>query len=570
MKHKVNDTLGRVLACALTVVLAASLSACSKGESDPGGDSGTDDGVYTVQVLVPAGAAYPTKSSETEVGKYILDTFGVDFEYIQYAGDMREKQSLMLASNDYGEMQQMQRQDIVKSYINAGKLIELDPYLEDMPEFTARFVKNIPYWRLNSDDGKLYNWELEIPSESLDICDLLVRSDLLEEANWELPLTTDEWIDFLREAKENHPTTESGQATVGMTMPGAESYGVQGILPILYEKGDTYLPISNDSYTFNVKTRKFEDYFKNPEVKESFQFFNRLYREGLLDEECFTDTNDRTIEKAQQGVPLSIWYVSFDSAQINEGLVSNGLSDLQYVQVPIQSTSQVAAGQKRMLREEVSRPYASWGLTDKCKQPEKLLEIIEWASSDEGQIMMRSGFEGEHYTVEDGKRVPTDALLKAGTDSVAFMKETGVCVSSTASILAGLPIFQTRAADGQFHGLLYEPVYKDEATLTDRQKEVYQNLGWESSQAWWEQNGTLVSAGAASSVSIDPTSDLGKTAAKMVEVRTKWSARMVLAESEQEFEQVYSDAMAEYDKLDHQSVIDELNRLYSEIPEELR
>ena len=56
----------------------------------------------------------------------------------------------------------------------------------------------------------------------------------------------------------------------------------------------------------------------------------------------------------------------------------------------------------------------------------------------------------------------------------------------------------------------------------------------------------------------------------MVEVRTKWSARMVLAESEQEFEQVYSDAMAEYDKLDHQSVIDELNRLYSEIPEELR
>ena len=149
MKHKVNDTLGRVLACALTVVLAASLSACSKGEADPGGDSGTDDGVYTVQVLVPAGAAYPTKSSETEVGKYILDTFGVDFEYIQYAGDMREKQSLMLASNDYGEMQQMQRQDIVKSYINAGKLIELDPYLEDMPEFTARFVKNIPYWRLN-------------------------------------------------------------------------------------------------------------------------------------------------------------------------------------------------------------------------------------------------------------------------------------------------------------------------------------------------------------------------------------------------------------------------------------
>jgi putative aldouronate transport system substrate-binding protein len=62
------------------------------------------------------------------VGKAIYDKFNINFELISYAGDQREKQNLMLAARDYGEMVYMQRADMVQSYIKAGALIQRDEY----------------------------------------------------------------------------------------------------------------------------------------------------------------------------------------------------------------------------------------------------------------------------------------------------------------------------------------------------------------------------------------------------------------------------------------------------------
>lgn len=184
-----------------------------------------------------------------------------------------------------------------------------------LPDFYTRFADLIPYWRAASKDGGLYKWESATPrtvDTEIPHFDIMVRSDVLEHYGWPNLVTASDWKAFLAKAVKDFPTSYDGQSTVGLTTPLAESWGMQGVAAIGYEKGDTYVAAGNDYYTYNDKTQQFEDYLLNPEAKESFQFFNDLYKEGLLDEECFTDTSDNTLAKMSDGRAIAVWYMSWN------------------------------------------------------------------------------------------------------------------------------------------------------------------------------------------------------------------------------------------------------------------
>lgn len=451
----------------------------------------------------------------------------------------------------------MQRADIVINYIKAGALLPLDEYLPDMPNFTKRYKDLIPYWRLNSEDGMLYNWETAIPRHldtDIEDNDMHVRSDALELVDWKMPLSADEWVEFLIETVPQMKDVD-GKPVVGLTFPLAEGWGLAGLVPILYEKGDTYQAVSNEAFTFNLKTELFEDYFKAPPVKESIKFFNDLYQGGVLDEECFTDTQDITGEKQKKGSTVSVFYVGWHETAVNQALAESGNENMQYIAVPIQSNAQVAAGEKREIRIEASRPFDSWGLTTNCKYPERLLELIEYMTTDEGQILLRSGVEGVHWNTENGERVPTDELIKAVTDPT-FNETQGVGGWNN-----GLPSFNLLAVDGQPHGVTQTQAFRDTKSLTARQQEAFESLGWSSSRSWYLENGFFAPSGMSTAVYIDPTTDLGKTGVKMTELRKRYSTKLIMAETDDDFEAIWNEAMEAYAKLNPSAYIDEMNRL---------
>ena len=525
-------------------------------ETDETTDASTE--TYTIQVLVSPTNTI-SNTADTEVGKVIKEKFNIEFELIPYSGDMREKQNLMLAARDYNELQYMQREDIVISYIEADALIALDDYLDDMPNFTARFADIIPYWRLPGE-GTLYKWETAIPrilESDIEVNDMLVRSDVVEAGGWEMPLSADEWVAFLKEAVQD-ATDVDGNPVVGVTLPMAEPWGLAGLVPILYEKSDTYSPVSNEGFTFNLKTQQFEDYFKNPYVKESLQFFNDLYREGVLDEECFTDTMAQTQDKLNKGQALVGYYVVWAAGGANAELTKSGFENMHYINLPIQSNTSVANGEKRQIRTETTRPFDSWGITDNAKDPARLLELVDWITTDEGQILWRSGVEGVHWNVEDGKRVATDALIQAVTDP-EFNKTQGLGLN------IGIPYFNMLAADGQPHGLSLDQEFIDTRQLSTRQQEAFAALGWTSSKSWYQENGYFAETGLASSIYIEPASDLGRTHQRMTELRTRYTANLIMADSDAAFEAVWDEAMAEYDRLNPEEVINEFNRLLEEM-----
>ena len=565
----------KILALLLAVImLVTCFAGCGKTEADPvegepvAGENNeatdpkkeevADDDLYVIDILVTGTSI--DSSLDTVIGQYIAEEFGIAFNYIGYSGDIQEKQALMLAGGDYNEIQYMQYQTIVQQYMDAGVLINLDDYKDILPDFYKRFENEIPYWRIGSPDGGLYKWEGNAPrtySTKSDHLDMVVRSDVLEYYGYPELVSASDWIAFLEQAVKDFPTTPDGQPTVGITAPLSESWGMQGIVPIGYEKGETYVACGNDYYTYNVKTEQFEDYLLNPEAKESFQFFNELYNKGILDEECFTDTADVTQQKMDSGRAIAVWYVDWGMNAANKALTEAGHPEMSYVEMPFQLDSQI--GQKYSLPATYVYPFMSYGLTDKCTEPEKVLKFINWCCTEEGQLILQSGFEGVHYTVEDGVRVPTDLRMECSLNSEVALREG--LADGTSSHFKGLPLVFTAAPDGQPYNLSLESAYKDEFNLNDRQKEVFAAMGWENSNAWWDENVSVANAGFSQACALDTTSDLGKIGAKMVELRVKYSANLLMAD---DFDAVWNELMAEYDKLDHEAVIDAMNATLEE------
>lgn len=540
-------------------------TACGGTGSNLGasGDAPTGErALYTIKVLVTStGNTIVKRSDETPVGKVIKDKFNIVFEFIPFSGDYRDKLNMMLASGDYPEMLRVERQDLVTKYINAGAALPLDDYLKDAKYFNEANKPSIPFWRLPASDGKLYKWEANVPQDVNNFCecnDIAIRNDILKEQGYPKLLSTDDYVEFLKKAIAAHPTT-NGKKTLGVVAPLAESWGMAGIMPIMYEKGDKYISVGNEGVIFNIKDQKFEDMLLNAYTKESYQFFNRLYREGLLDNESFTDTLTQVTEKVNSGQALGFYYTMWIKDQVNTSLEKAGHPDLGYIQLPIQTNTMVKEGQKKNLRLETVRPYDSIIITKNAKDPKRIFELIDWFSSEEGQILLQAGVEGVHYKRVDGKRVLTDEFKKGYREDPNYLSKQGIGVGMS---FLGLRLLT--AKDNQPYNLLNDTAASDEFSLTKTVADTYKTLGWANSKDWFRKNGVPAPGGLASGIIIDPTSSEGMISQKIVELRVKNSAKLVMAKSEAEFEQIWQDLMKQYQVLNPQKVVDKYNEIFQQ------
>lgn len=544
---------------------AQSSSAPSSQEAS-GEESGADSQeMYTVKVF-NQNAVKVAKWSDTPIGKVFSERFSMDLEFIPPpAGDNKEQLGLMLAAGNYPEMVNLEENDIFKQYVSAGALLPLDPYLEQMPNFQEWFKESIPFWRQTAGDGNLYNWNMQIPQDQAvfpENNDLIVRTDLLEQQGWEMPETADEWVAFLKKAKEENPTTPDGEPTIGMAAPFGESWGMAGIAPVLYEKGQC-IQIANGSVVYDAEQDLFLDMFTHPDTKESFQFFNRLYREGLLDEESFTDKNDQVTVKANSGRALSVWYTVWLSGGANDALRDKGWDEMQYITAPIRSNGQAERGEKRVIMTQLTRPFATLAITKNAVHPERIIQALDYFCSEEGQLLLQSGIEGVHYTIEDGKRTATQEYIDGKTNVEDYTIKEGFGLGSVFGLAAA-----TSPVDGQPYDLsLTESVIS--STRPARVNEALDQLGWETPLDWWQKNAQWKPVGVASGISVDPQSEEGRQEAMLADFRVKNSARLIQAASDEEFEALYEELEAQYNAMGPQTVVDAYNANYQQGLKEL-
>ena len=544
--------VSRSVSIILVICLITLISACdSSGTTKT--PAGTKDAYVATALHEGEGG---TKYGDTVVGKVIKDKFNFDLEYISFTGSMDAKESLMLASGDYPEMMWIQGDTMVKKYINAGALVCLDDYLADMPNFKKTYAEQLPYWRLVSEDGKLYKWEANVPQSyeaAIDTfaLDIAVRTDALEKEGWPDVKTTSEYIEFFKKAMQDIPES-NGKPTIGIVCPFGEGWNLEADI---FCNGPRYPGAIGGSVAWDQIDQKFVDFLKLDYVKQSYAFFNEAYREGVLDPESFTDKYAETQTKLDSGQALAVFYLTgMGTSEANPKLIEAGHPEMQYIRLTILTDGQAADGGKRQMPVMTSYNWASMVITKNAKDPARILEVLEYFSSEEGQILNQSGVKDIHYTIVDGKRVPNEEYLTKAQTDPEYAKQQGIDSDIFGRVL-------TLASDGQPFNLKKDPAIFDKYYATDRVKEAFSKLGWANSQQYWLENCESAPTGFSNVITLDPSTEFGKLEVKMVELKNKYGLQTILAESEAAFEAAWAEMLVEYEKLNPQQVVDQYNAL---------
>lgn len=564
MKAMMKKWLSALLAGAM---LLGTLAACSgNGEtsstesssesstaSTSEAETTTEPEEYRIPVLVSNSTV--SSSDETYVGQLIKEKFNVVFDYEIYAGDMLEKTNLQLAGGDYSDIVNVQWDNNVVNWIDANAVIALDDLVAEYGgDFAKVHEDEIPLWRMASADGKLYKWETSAGlTEGASVMnDVWIRSDVLEALGWPKLVSSDDWIEAIKKGKELFPSTDEGLSTEGICIPFGESWGM-ALTQIFNEKGGLSGALGGtDCAQYDPVNEVYVDMISSY-TKENLQFYNKLWRENLMDKESFTMTASNMSEKMNTGIPIAVFYAGWGANSANKNLKSTGREDQAYVPMTIQSPTQYAEKTTRNLGVWHSNSINSWMITDNAKDPERIMQVINWFSTEEGMNAIGWGEEGVHYTVEDGKKVPTQEFIDLYNAGGEEYNKIGFSSFPFSGVLD-----RTTIRDGQYNSILLDPVVV-KSGYSERENEVLEQYGLETFVDMW--HGAFVESElrdyyfVAPAATIPVENDLAKVQEKVVQNRNDYAVKLIKAESDEEFEQIWNELLEKHEALGAAEVI---------------
>ncbi len=501
---------------------------------------------YTITVLDPYVAnEYHTK--DTYIGGLIYDKFKIDLDYVPYPGNWQEYLALRLAGKDFPEMFYSTGGDILVKYINAGALICWDDYKEILPNFFSWYPESVyDSGRAYAPDGKLYYTQPVDMASLGNLPDtkpgstrqLFVRSDLLEEQGWPYICKASDWVEFFKTAKANHPTTEDG-LELFVDFCGAESWGPSTLRDSNAERW-------NSIYFYDYFTYTMQDSWETEQQYESYKFWNTLYREGLLDPECFIDKFDQVEAKGKTTQLMAEWYGM--PGAINASLIADGKEQYTYVRMPFVTDCRVDAPLAVFPSDwgMMDSGYAAAMITTNCKNPERLLSMIDYLYTEEGYLLSNWGVEGVDYYFdpETGKPDATPELIELykNWEGADFIGERGYrdwigyfapdCYAKYQS--TSMRYAKSLVAEG----------------MTDREKEAY----WEICEGtrpedvykdgYFPREAVLVDPKGVPKIEIPSSEeDLIDLQDSIDEYSMTMLVRIIMAETEEDFEALYKEGV---------------------------
>lgn len=236
--------------------------------------------------------------------------------------------------------------------------------------------------------------EIVNPGANLCLNVSMIRQDWLDKLGLEMPTNLDEWYNVLKAFKTQDPNG-NGKAD---EIPVTATFNVRDIYRFgeefgLYRSGNAECRWDVDE---NGKV-----FFKDTteEFKQTLEYLNKLYSEGLLDVEFANVGYSKTTEKINRdlvGALTSDWISNIPT--YNANLVTAGVADANYVPAP----SLTNPDGKSM----VTNRWSVWktaAISKDCDNPELAMKWLDFHTlSPEGIALTTLGVEGESYVMENG------------------------------------------------------------------------------------------------------------------------------------------------------------------------
>ena len=397
MKITTKKIVGTLLAIS---VLATALVGCGSKKvevADGGGQT------LTYWVILDGNAA-PVVGSYEELLLYqeMEKKFNVDLQFIHpVSGQDTEQFNLMLASRDLTDVIET---NWMRAYnggpdkaVSDGIIISLNDLMKDgkIPNFTKLVEGSEELQKtLTTDNGDYYVFPSVGTKDTANFGGLFLRQDWLDELGLEVPETIDEWEVVLTAFKEKKGAT-TPFATTGATMLTGVFDGAYGL-----------------DCRFFVEDGKVMYGALDPMFKEYILKMRDWVAKGLIDRDIFSNDQksvDNKIVNNKAGA-------SYGSIGANLGRYmtlaeETGLEGFNLVgaQFPVLKKGDVPT----------HGPYnplyngnCSAGISTKNTKVDLTAQILDFAYSEEGNMLYMFGVEGITYNMIDGYPTYTDLILK--------------------------------------------------------------------------------------------------------------------------------------------------------------
>jgi putative aldouronate transport system substrate-binding protein len=413
-------------ACLAAISLGL-LSACGgEAPAKPAGEapqtqaSQTPKGPASISVMMPYFTTEPPKADNPVFKKLQeLTNTKLNITWVPNAA-YKDKLSVSLASNNLQQISVIVNLDggiyapSILNGVRSGAFWEIGPMLKDYPnlgKLNKDVLENV------SHDGK--NYALYRP-RPLARGGIVFRKDWLDALGLKEPKTVDELYNVIRAFTLNDPDKNGKNDTYGLVSR-------KGIADL-----DMLAGFFGAGNGWELRDGKLIPNFMTPEYLDALKFYNRLFKEKLMNPDFAVSEGNQSkaiFENGKAGVVIS---TAIDDALANDVAVkklnpSGAVDIVSRIQGPKGERIIASAGYngifmfpKSAIKTEAEM-RAILAFFDKMFEPE-IANLLNW------------GIEGRHYHMENGKAVSTTEEQNLKTDELSGVPQLSIVMDTDAPL----------------------------------------------------------------------------------------------------------------------------------------
>jgi len=349
--------------------------------------------------------------------KYIRKNFGLNLNFVTPAGDGTDQISAMIATGEIPDLVTVESWLDYKSKLaKGGYLISYDELIEKYtPDFKP--YQDVADWYRESD-GKFYSLPnyayskhaLKEGEQLEPNSGFTLRKDIYEQLGRPDISTADKFLQLLERVK-NEVKTYDGKPIIPLQLYEFTSNGNQS------ENWLTeYFRIPYEDENGNWVNRRYD-----PKYEQVVKFLNEAYRKGLISKDNFTDKRDQINEKISSGRVFSQLTANQDFAEQMKALFRAD-NNAQYEAFPLRNYR----GEDPVLTDLRGYGWMVTTVSKKSKAHERIMKMLAFLNSKEGQHLVHFGVEGESYTYNpDGTISWTPEYLELAKKDNGHFKKWG-------------------------------------------------------------------------------------------------------------------------------------------------
>ncbi|WP_053228324.1 extracellular solute-binding protein [Spirochaeta cellobiosiphila] len=327
------------------------------------------------------------RHDETDMMKWLEEQTNIKINWNLIPQDSwQEKKNLIVASGDLPDAFHAQRSlssEDVQKFGADGVIIPLDDLIDAYaPNLKAKMSE--PYLQYSrSMDGNLYalaaiqDWGFDSFNAAI------INTAWLKKLGLSMPKTTDDFYKVLKAFKTQDPNGNGQADEIPWSFLYKENPPVREVKREHYWIFPAFGIVDNPTHISITDDGEVIFTANKTEWKEAVQYLSKLYKEGLIDPEVFSQDRATLTNKVRNQGAVG----SYTDYRLRLSIASPDIQD-NFAAMPALTGPH---GDKGWMRAMMAYSEGSFAITSNCKSPAALIRWMDYINNDENSVQMSFG-----------------------------------------------------------------------------------------------------------------------------------------------------------------------------------